>query len=165
MRYYLDTEFNGFGGALISMAVIREDGRSFYAISPASNGHLVDPWVAEHVFPFLDSVPPDVHISRPESDQALADLLQAFLAGDSNPVIVSDWPDDIRYFCNAVITGPGMMVKIPQLKFEMHRVDAYPTVLTGAVQHNAWWDAMALKLFLTEPVRRNFIGVETPNLG
>ncbi len=34
-------------------------------------------------------------------------------------------------------------------EFEMHRVDAYPTMLPGAVQHNAYWDAMALRHKLT----------------
>jgi hypothetical protein len=37
----------------------------------------------------------------------------------------------------------------PSIKFEMHRVDAYPTTLPGAVQHNAYWDAMALRHKLT----------------
>lgn len=32
MRYFLDTEFNGFGGGLISLALVREDGLPFYAI-------------------------------------------------------------------------------------------------------------------------------------
>ena len=30
------------------------------------------------------------------------------------------------------------------------RVDAYPTDLPGAVRHNAWWDAMALKHLLSK---------------
>jgi hypothetical protein len=29
------------------------------------------------------------------------------------------------------------------LRFEIHRVEHYPTALVGAVEHNAWWDAMA----------------------
>ena len=30
MRYYLDTEFNGFGGALLSLALVPDDGEEFY---------------------------------------------------------------------------------------------------------------------------------------
>jgi hypothetical protein len=30
-------------------------------------------------------------------------------------------------------------------------VDAYPTTLDGAIQHNAWWDAMALRHLLAHP--------------
>jgi hypothetical protein len=32
-----------------------------------------------------------------------------------------------------------------RLKFEILRVEPYPTDLQGAVEHNAWWDAMALR--------------------
>lgn len=42
------------------------------------------------------------------------------------------------------------MVAIPHLTFEVIRVDAYPTTLEGAVQHNAWWDAMALRHLLMD---------------
>ena len=56
-----------------------------------------------------------------------------YVAGDNCPT------------CGALITGPGEMVAIPRLKFELERVDAYPTTLEGAIQHNALWDARALK--------------------
>ena len=72
-------------------------------------------------------------------------LVEEFLAGDEGPVIVVDWPDDIRYFCETIIVGPGKMIDIPGLTFEVFRVDAYPTDLPGAVQHNALWDARALR--------------------
>ncbi len=32
MRYYIDTEFNGTGGQLLSLALVREDGLSFYEV-------------------------------------------------------------------------------------------------------------------------------------
>ena len=32
MRYFLDTEFNGFGGELLSLALVREDGASIYLL-------------------------------------------------------------------------------------------------------------------------------------
>lgn len=68
---------------------------------------------------------------------------------DPDPIIISDWPADIRYFCDLIEFPMGEMAKIAGLKFEMHRVDAYPTTLPGAIQHNAWWDAMALRHLLT----------------
>lgn len=36
-------------------------------------------------------------------------------------------------------------VNIPALTFEIFRVDSYPTELPEAVQHNALWDARALR--------------------
>lgn len=149
MRYYLDTEFNEFGGELMSLALVRDDGESLYLVYPDLEEY--GSWVKENVVPILWSIPSPITgmAYKVESIQDGARRIQEFLAGDTHPVIVTDWPDDIRYFCQAIITGPGMMINIPGLVFQMLRVDAYPTTLEGAVQHNAWWDAMALRELLT----------------
>ena len=52
MKLFIDTEFNGFGGELISMAIVAEDGREWYGILPVAD-KLVE-WVEEHVRPVLD---------------------------------------------------------------------------------------------------------------
>jgi hypothetical protein len=145
MRYYLDTEFNGMGGELISLALVREDGLSLYLVVPCLTKGDADPWVADNVLPILWDVPKVKGEFCGVNREAWAHRIADFMANDHDPVIVTDWPDDIAYFCKAVITGPGQMADIPGLKFEMHRVDAYPTSLEGAIQHNALWDAMALK--------------------
>lgn len=147
MRYYLDTEFNGFGGELISLGLVREDGAHFYCVFEC---HAPEPWVAENVIPILEPFPGGEQRWGTMERETAAHLIAEFLRDDGNPVIVTDWPDDIRYFCELVITGPGEMVNISHLKFEMHRVDAYPTTLPGAIQHNALWDAMALRAKLSE---------------
>ncbi|AFU88381.1 hypothetical protein CcrSwift_gp063 [Caulobacter phage CcrSwift] len=141
MRYYLDTEFNGFGGELISLALVREDGNWLYLIYETTQP--IDPWVAENVMPILHlpGLLP-IHVNQ----EAGAEFIAHFLAGDDAVEIITDWPDDIRYFCQSIISGPGMMSRlVPSLKFSMIRADAYPTTLPGAVQHNAVWDARALR--------------------
>ena len=56
MRYYLDCEYNGFGGDLISLALVPEDGgEEFYAVL-AWTGPPND-WVARNVIPYLNHVP------------------------------------------------------------------------------------------------------------
>ena len=55
MRYVLDTEFNGFGGALLSLALVPEDGGEFYATLACDDDVL--PWVERNVVPYLDHVP------------------------------------------------------------------------------------------------------------
>lgn len=150
MKYYLDTEFDGFGGDLISLALIREDGASLYLIY--SDVEVSSPWVKENVVPILRAAPSHV-VAVDCSHLGGALQIERFMRGDLNPVIITDWPDDVSYFCKAVITDPGEMVGIPRLTFKVHRVDAYPTALPGAIQHNAWWDAAALKhLLATTPV-------------
>ena len=47
MRYFLDTEFNGFGGTLISLALVSELGTSIYLIYPLTG--MIDPWARDHV--------------------------------------------------------------------------------------------------------------------
>ena len=55
VRYFLDTEFNGFGGALLSLALVPEDGSEFY-ITLAFDGEL-NAWVERNVLPYFDHVP------------------------------------------------------------------------------------------------------------
>lgn len=143
-NYYLDTEFNGFGGDIISLALVSQCGtRSIYLVT-SCNAPV--PWVEQNVMPHLYSVP-----FRPFDLKGVrywGYVIAEFLRPDSDPVIIADWPDDIRYLCELLIIGPGLMVDIARLKFEIARVDAYPTAINGAVQHNAWWDAQALRFKL-----------------
>lgn len=147
MRYYLDTKFNGAGGQLMSLALVPETGQGFLWIEQNIRGEL-DPWVAEHVFPVIASVP-DGRLLRFSTAMTCGEAVTQMLAGDTDPVIIADWPD-IAYLCKALLTVPGEMEDIrPRLAFILERVDAYPTQLEGAIRHNAWWDAMALRAHLT----------------
>lgn len=147
MRYYLDCEFNGLGGGLISLALVREDRKSIYLVYALPALRKLDSWVRANIIPILRSIPTPLPggMSYDVDPASGVWRISEFLKGDPDPIIVTDWPDDIAYFCRAIITKPGEMAAIPQLKFEMHRVDAYPTRLADAVQHNAWWDAHALR--------------------
>jgi hypothetical protein len=167
VNYFLDTEFNGFGGVLLSLALVREDGASLYLIYDPPE--RVDRWVQRHVVPKLLAVPGGIEPRR--VDQAAgARAIGAFLAGDSDPVVLADWPEDVSLFCGALLLGPGCMVMIERLGFEILRVEPYPTDVPGAVEHNAWWDAMALRRRLTRreakegdpPMRGPDLGAPAP---
>lgn len=145
LRYFLDTEFNGFCGALISLGLVREDGASVYFVFDLAD--RPDPWVAEHVLPRLWECPFEPRGWTPwEAAQNLA----AFLEGDAAPQIVADWPEDIAHFCRTIVIGPGKMAPIANLGFSIIHLETYPTSLPDAVEHNAWWDAMALRRRLGE---------------
>ena len=142
MRYFLDTEFNGFGGALLSLALVPEDGEEFY-VTLAVNDPLV-PWVERNVVPFLDHVPVGLDSPRlARGDAALA--LSHYLAIDPAPEIVADWPEDIAQFSNLLMTGPGEMVAIPPITFRLVPLHGFSTASNSAVPHNALHDARALK--------------------
>lgn len=147
MRYFLDCEFNGFGGELISLALVP-------AHAPHPVLYLVitdvaaplDRWVRRNVLTVLDDVPEGVTILRVDREAAARTLGAYLRADDSETVIVADWPDDIALLCKLLLTGPGEMVATHQrTQFELVRVNSYPTDVVGAVRHNAVWDAMALR--------------------
>lgn len=142
MRYFLDTEFNGFGGALLSLALVPEDGEEFYA-TLACDVPLF-PWVEQHVAPYLDHVPVGL-VSERLSRRDAAIALSHYLAIDPEPVILADWPEDIAQFCNLLMTGPGEMVPVPRTAFELVPLGGFSTAANSAVPHNALHDARALK--------------------
>jgi len=146
-RYYLDCEFDGHGGPLLSIALIGVV-RSLYV---RTDNVAFDPWVRENVVPHLGAHHADMgRVFTPENEVGAE--LRSFIGGDEHPVIVADSPVDIGRFCQAISTGDGggwASVDYPRMTFKVHNVDCYPTPLKGAVQHNAWWDAMALRHKLT----------------
>lgn len=146
MRYFLDTEFNGFGGALISLGLTPEFGdEEFYVSLPLPPADEIHPWVAQHVVPFLRFVPPavDYELSREHASQHL----EAYLIHDPDPVIVADWPDDLAHFCQLLLTGPGQMIGINGLRLELINGAGFSSAVNSKVPHNALHDARALKDF------------------
>jgi hypothetical protein len=142
VRYFLDTEFNGFGGALLSLALVPDDGEEFYVTM--ESGDAPHPWVERHVVPFLDMVPVSLKAPR-QSPHSAATLLGAYLAMDPEPEIVADWPEDIAQFCMLLMTGPGNMVPVPPIRFRLVPLQGFSTAANSAVPHNALHDARALR--------------------
>ena len=71
--------------------------------------------------------------------------LSDYLATDPEPEFLADWPEDIAQFCNLLMTGPGMMIPIPPLRFQLLRLPNFSTAANSAVPHNALHDARALR--------------------
>jgi hypothetical protein len=149
MRYFMDTEFNGFGGALLSLALVPEDGEEFYVTLECADP--LHPWVERNVVPYLDSVPFSLALPRlPRSEASHA--LAAYLALDPEPEIVADWPDDISHFCQLLMTGPGKMVPVPPIQFRLMAFRSFSPAANSAVPHNALHDARALRDHLLSPL-------------
>ena len=142
MRYFLDTEFNGFGGALLSLALVPEDGSEFY-ITLAFDGEL-NAWVERNVLPYFDHVPVGLVSPRLNRQDAAVELAH-YLAADPHPVIVADWPEDIAQFCNLLVTGPGDMLDLRHLTFRLVPLSNFSTAANSRVPHNALHDARALR--------------------
>jgi hypothetical protein len=130
-RAWLDTEFNGFGGELISMALVDHLGQSVYFALPCERP--ID-WVAANVMPVLGLAP--------TTRRAAQASVRMFLHRFSEVHIVANWPDDIRHFCAFMVDGPAELLELPPLMFEL-RLELAP--IKSAVPHNALADARALR--------------------
>jgi hypothetical protein len=104
----------------------------------------IEPWVQENVMPHMCLIP----CSRFEFQQALAQYL--WEVGDC--LIIADWPDDIRHFCESLITGPGMSINmLYNIRFELDWGIEYES----KVPHNALHDARAIRDFYMNREARN----------
>lgn len=87
---YLDTEFDGHGGDLISLALAGADGSRWYGIF---NAYCGNDWVAEHVAPMLYAMHPTIS----GDDETLRFSLHEFLISHPNATIWADWPADFEH--------------------------------------------------------------------
>ena len=142
MRYFLDTEYNGWGGALLSLALVPDDGEELYLTLDWSGS--LEQWVERNVVPYLDTVPESLvspRLSRADAARALSH----YLAGDPQPLIVADWPEDIAYLSALLVTGPGEMVEVPGLTLQFMPLAGFSTAANSKVPHNALHDARSLR--------------------
>jgi hypothetical protein len=143
MRYFLDCEFNGFGGALMSLGLVPEDGgEDYYVVIPLEEEP--EPWVERHVLPYLRTNVPDMLYNQLDREAAAHDIAR-YLSTDPDPEIVADWPEDIALFCRLLLTGETEIVDISTLRFHFLRTPGFSTARNSAVPHNALHDARALR--------------------
>jgi hypothetical protein len=143
VRYFLDTEYNGWGGALLSLALVPEDRGEELYLTLAWDGAL-EQWVERNVVPYLDSVPESLFSPRMSRADA-ARMVAHYLVGDPDPLIVADWPEDIAQMSALIVTGPGVMAEVPRLRFEFVALSGFSTAANSKVPHNALHDARALR--------------------
>jgi hypothetical protein len=131
---YLDTEFNGFGGQLISLALVSPTGDDFYAVCPKPT--LVHPWVAEHVMPHLRLQPITWHRFRNE----LADYLRRH----NHAEVYADWPEDFVHLMQMICSEGGHAVNVQLSLHLIDTPDLSPCFTGSMVRHNAHDDATAM---------------------
>ena len=142
LRYFLDTEYNGIGGALLSLALVPDRGEDLY-LTFQTEEPIVD-WVQQHVVPYLDAVPEQLSCPRLSRKDGVHEL-ERYLGHDDEPLIVADWPEDVAQFCNLLVTGPGDMIDLRYLTFRLTPMSNFSTAANSKVPHNALHDARALR--------------------
>lgn len=129
MKLFIDCEFNGFQGELISMALVDEQGHFFYEVLRCP--HPTN-WVAAHVIPVLNKAA----IEKSTFQQRLT----AYLMGYATAHIIADWPEDLAHFCNMLISGAGRRLVTPPISMALCTDIQFDSV----IPHNALEDAKAL---------------------
>lgn len=147
-RYFLDTEFAEDGKTikLISIALVCEDGREYYAVTNNWSPSECNSWVRENVIPLL---PHPRHWRDPEQ---IADELQYFVPDAKRLVTAEFWAYFAAYDWIVLCQLFGAMSALP-MGFPQHCCDlqqvavergigdlkAYQPMVDG--EHNALYDA------------------------
>ena len=138
LNVFMDAEFNGFGGDLISIALVCEDGQEWYEVAeiPAEP----HPFVVQHLLPVLGKEP----IGRDCFAQSLAE----FLASVPEPAgyhrgLAGRYP----LFIATALSRP--VWQLHALSSGLHLRAPVASSLPCALQtmHNALLDAWALRLW------------------
>jgi hypothetical protein len=150
---YLDTEFNGHGGELLSLALADPMGNHWYGVLQ-HDVRALHPWVAEHVEPYFDMVPArlrqaharkgvehgTLRFDRPYFRNSLIDYLGKRLG--EGLTIIADWPADFMHLLELFRGDDYASSWVPNLN--MILVNTPPGQPVPEVPHNALSDAIAL---------------------
>jgi len=128
MTLFIDCEFDGFGGPLISMAIVSTDGDEWYQVL---TDQAKDPWVKENVLPKLYGLP--------ISEQGFRESLASFLRKHRGETIVADFPCDFRYLLEKVTMPGGVCLNV---ELDMRLI--YSLTTNPECPHYALSDARAL---------------------
>ncbi|MBV7296243.1 polyadenylate-specific 3'-exoribonuclease AS [Corynebacterium sp. TAE3-ERU12] len=111
MRYFYDTEFIEDGRTidLVSIGVVAEDGREFYAVSTEFDARAAGPWVRQNVLNQLPSPSSPTWMSRAAIRDRLGEFLLAPNQGD--PEL---WAWVGAYDHIALVQLWGDMTKLPR---------------------------------------------------
>lgn len=142
MKYYIDAEFNGFGGQLLSFAIVREDNEFRHFVFGIRDSE-VEPWVRDNVMPHRFAAP----LTHPNGSTTYAAGrdLAAFIRPDDDAHIHFDWPEDAIHFLSLITIGGGNMFATGNFALHFEKVDMDKLTLPGAIRHNPYWDSMLLK--------------------
>lgn len=137
MKIYIDTEFNGFNGDLISMALVTESGEEWYEVLYIPSLLIVDPWVAKNVLPKIGD-------KEPLPIEMFVKSLCAFLSKYDDITVIGDWPADFEHLSNIIsLQGKLNNFTIP-FECTMMLIKGSPDIKSEN-PHNALSDAIALK--------------------
>lgn len=137
---FIDTEFNSFGGSLISIGAVSDSGSTFYGIVDIPHVEAdIKPWVKENVIPVLYKYVP-IADGVFDVKRSLCSFIE-----NLNPTVLNvyaDWPEDLSHFFSLFAYPNG----VSSAKWEINGILKQPPVYpTSRFPHNALSDAIALR--------------------
>ena len=141
MKIFIDCEYNGMGGQLISMALVPMDEKLVPFYKELVIYEPIESWVSENVIPHLSQFAFDHTYSPPCDRSQFQAHLMLYLNQFDKIHLIADWPDDIKYFCDLLIIGPGARINTPELLIEIRRdLDS-----VSLKPHHSLSDAVAIR--------------------
>jgi hypothetical protein len=132
---FLDTEFNGFGGQLISIGICSDlSNHELYLVRDLPSN--IHPWVKEHVVPWI--LAPSI------ADDEFRMRLYYYLKKHENETIVADWPEDLSHLLQCLCQPNGVSYN---LQLDLRLIQSGE--LKSMIPHNAISDARALMHWYT----------------
>lgn len=151
-KFYLDTEFNGWGGDTISIGLAPADKSlpEFYYVLPLPTEPTE--WVAANVLTKLAAKGYEgydyeageyPYAERGPVGRELARFLHVY--GGEEVIIQAEWPEDFAHFNKLMLNGPGSSWNFPDITFKLKFLKGFNPADHAAVPHNALEDARALR--------------------
>jgi hypothetical protein len=138
VNLYLDTEFDGHNGSLVSLALAAEDGKHWYGIF---SNIATEPWVQENVHPKLYAMKPTVEGRWVVVRFSLKEYLLSRQA--SGVTIWADWPADFEHLMH-LMCGDSYAESF-MIPCSMQLIATPPGEPKPEIPHNALSDAIALR--------------------
>ncbi|MDY6050680.1 MAG: polyadenylate-specific 3'-exoribonuclease AS [Corynebacterium sp.] len=145
MRYFYDTEFieDGATITLISIGIVAEDGREYYAVSTDFDPGQAGPWVTTHVLPKLPN--PGSHEWK--SQRQICREVHDFVHADGHVPQLWAWAGDYDHVVLAQLFGAmtDYPSDMPRFTYELRQYwemagrPSLPPIPTG--NHDALVDA------------------------
>lgn len=165
MNYFIDCEFDGHNGPLLSIGIVPEDHRpqaglaktGLYIAIDRPPALVRDPWVRDNVLPRTEADVSDIQRNAfvvMQSTLARArTAVQTYFRQDRSAQVWADSVVDIARLCRLLSTDEYGKYKSfdGDILFAVWDVDVYskafmdPADPAHARRHNAYWDAMALR--------------------
>lgn len=146
MNLFIDAEFNGFDGTLISIAIVPEDRSApeFYCVVEGEWQGYPNAWVTLNVIPYLGPAQP---LPREHAARAVANYLgERRLQTGQLPTLVADWPADFKHLLDLfMLETPGKMVGVTDFNMAFRSLRGFNAAELSEIPHNALSDARALR--------------------